>query len=531
MFEQNPVLGPGTGTTTTHTLEILLMLAGAFLLGLWLGWLLWNRFKAAYDVLLAEHESTKLSLETASAELAAAQKRIAQFEADHATYRARIDSLTADYHDSEARFQHLNLHLSQLSERAASLELELASTRPAEIPMEVVESPIDVHVESLVESLPVVEAEALVVESPVIEITEEVKLPEVELPVIELPAIELPAVETLVVDPVAIETPVIETVVVETPVIEPPVIETVVVETPVVEHVSIAPVAISEPIAKKTYTGGSVVIERVTVHQPYVASEIAPVVSTPVVVETPEVVVVAEPVVGTPVAAPVFSFTPAASADDLRIVEGIGPKIEQVLNENGISTFRQLAETSEERLREILAGAGNRYKMHDPGSWAEQARLADAGDWEALKSWQEILKGGRETGSYDAPAELIGNAQLIEDQSVEAATVAETISNGVYAEPDILPVTDMPVAIDDLKVVEGIGPKIEELLVARGISNYATLASTPVAELKGILESAGSRFAIHDPGTWPAQALLASNGEWDNLKAYQGFLNAGKRPE
>jgi hypothetical protein len=36
---------------------------------------------------------------------------------------------------------------------------------------------------------------------------------------------------------------------------------------------------------------------------------------------------------------------------------------------------------------------------------------------------------------------------------------------------------------------------------------------------------------MHDPGTWSAQSLLAANGEWENLKAYQEFLNAGKRPD
>ena len=43
MFEQAINEGPGTGSFATHTFEILIMLLGAFLLGLWLGWTLWNR--------------------------------------------------------------------------------------------------------------------------------------------------------------------------------------------------------------------------------------------------------------------------------------------------------------------------------------------------------------------------------------------------------------------------------------------------------------------------------------------------------
>ncbi len=40
MFEQSPTLGPGMGTVTQHSAEILLLLTGAFLLGLLLHWLL-----------------------------------------------------------------------------------------------------------------------------------------------------------------------------------------------------------------------------------------------------------------------------------------------------------------------------------------------------------------------------------------------------------------------------------------------------------------------------------------------------------
>ncbi len=84
---------------------------------------------------------------------------------------------------------------------------------------------------------------------------------------------------------------------------------------------------------------------------------------------------------------------------------------------------------------------------------------------------------------------------------------------------------------DDLKVIEGIGPKIEQLLFAKGITTYGQLAATSVQQLKDLLVEAGPRYAMHDPGTWSAQALLAANGEWENLKAYQEFLHGGKRPD
>ena len=84
--------------------------------------------------------------------------------------------------------------------------------------------------------------------------------------------------------------------------------------------------------------------------------------------------------------------------DDLKIVEGIGPKIEELCNNIGIFTWKQLSETSVERLQEILNAAGKRYQIHNPATWAEQARMANEGEWDALKIYQDHLKGGKEPG-------------------------------------------------------------------------------------------------------------------------------------
>ena len=85
-----------------------------------------------------------------------------------------------------------------------------------------------------------------------------------------------------------------------------------------------------------------------------------------------------------------------------------------------------------------------------------------------------------------------------------------------------------PIKKDDLKIVEGIGPKIEELCHAAGIFTFSELAMTESSKIKKILESAGSRFQMHDPSTWPEQAALARDGKWDELKKWQDELNKGK---
>jgi predicted flap endonuclease-1-like 5' DNA nuclease len=81
---------------------------------------------------------------------------------------------------------------------------------------------------------------------------------------------------------------------------------------------------------------------------------------------------------------------------------------------------------------------------------------------------------------------------------------------------------------DDLKVVEGIGPKIEGLCNAAGIYSFADLANASADTLKGILNDAGSRFQMHDPTTWPAQSAMARDGKWDELKVWQDELNKGR---
>lgn len=79
--------------------------------------------------------------------------------------------------------------------------------------------------------------------------------------------------------------------------------------------------------------------------------------------------------------------------DDLTRLEGIGPKISVVLQDQGIATFAQLAKTGVNRLRQILREAN--LRMADPSTWPKQAKLAAADQWEALDALQKQLTGGR----------------------------------------------------------------------------------------------------------------------------------------
>ncbi len=91
-------------------------------------------------------------------------------------------------------------------------------------------------------------------------------------------------------------------------------------------------------------------------------------------------------------AAPIVALD--AVKDDLTKVEGIGPKIKGLLNNDGIWSFNQLSLSPSSRLQRILDDAGPAYTVHNPRTWSAQARLADEGHWEDLKIWQDHLKGG-----------------------------------------------------------------------------------------------------------------------------------------
>lgn len=98
-----------------------------------------------------------------------------------------------------------------------------------------------------------------------------------------------------------------------------------------------------------------------------------------------------------PAVAAVEPLAPAAepvvaSNDDLTKLTGIGPKLAEAMNAAGISAYAQLAEMAVEDVNGHLAASNIRYSKATAESWAAQARLAAAGDWEGLKNYQASLK-------------------------------------------------------------------------------------------------------------------------------------------
>ncbi|MDG5490945.1 50S ribosomal protein L21 [Psychroserpens sp. SPM9] len=80
---------------------------------------------------------------------------------------------------------------------------------------------------------------------------------------------------------------------------------------------------------------------------------------------------------------------------------------------------------------------------------------------------------------------------------------------------------------DDLKKIEGAGPKAAEALVNAGYETFAKVAKAKPEELSAVLSEASSRLAHIVTDTWPKQAKLAADGKWDELKELQDRLDGG----
>jgi predicted flap endonuclease-1-like 5' DNA nuclease len=80
---------------------------------------------------------------------------------------------------------------------------------------------------------------------------------------------------------------------------------------------------------------------------------------------------------------------------------------------------------------------------------------------------------------------------------------------------------------NDLTIVEGIGPKINELFNDNGIKTFVQLASATVPQMRAILDKGGARFRIANPSTWAQQGALAAENKWTELKKLQDKLSAG----
>jgi len=77
------------------------------------------------------------------------------------------------------------------------------------------------------------------------------------------------------------------------------------------------------------------------------------------------------------------------------VVEGIGPKCEEALKAGEITSWQELADSTPEKITEILTAAEGNFAGQVPTTWPKQAAMAVAGEWDKLEQWQDELDGGK----------------------------------------------------------------------------------------------------------------------------------------
>jgi len=173
--------------------------------------------------------------------------------------------------------------------------------------------------------------------------------------------------------------------------------------------------------------------------------------------------------------------------------------------------------------------AGIPLKPQKDGSFQTQLELSTGNRYE----FRYLVDGYRWANDHDADQYVQSPYPGIDNCVVEIAA-AEVKKTKAAAKPKAKAKAKpkaksaKPAKNDDLRKIEGIGPKIAKLLQEEGISNFRSLSTASVDKLKEVLTKAGPRFKMHSPLTWPQQAQLAAEERWEELKKLQDELNGGK---
>ncbi|MEO9572341.1 MAG: 50S ribosomal protein L21 [Polaribacter sp.] len=120
-----------------------------------------------------------------------------------------------------------------------------------------------------------------------------------------------------------------------------------------------------------------------------------------------------------------------------------------------------------------------------------------------------------------------GHRQYLSEIQIESISTTGAKKAAKKAAPKAKATPKKAAKADDLKKIEGAGPKAAEALVNAGLDTFAKVAKADPAKLSEILTEASSRLSHLVTTTWPKQAGLAAEGKWDELKELQDRLDGG----
>ncbi len=192
----------------------------------------------------------------------------------------------------------------------------------------------------------------------------------------------------------------------------------------------------------------------------------------------------------------------------------------------------RFAETAKEKeaLRAKVAGVKPVIKEPEP-EYVAPPELTPTVESAAAAAAAPAAEAAPAVEEAPAPAAeaAVAEAKASTPEIQSAADTAVNEAEAAVVEEPAPAKEEAPAAKPDkLTKVEGIGPKIAEVLNNNGIHTFADLAAKDPADIKTMLTEAEGNFAAHVPDTWPTQAKLAADGKWDELKELQDKLDGGK---
>ena len=137
---------------------------------------------------------------------------------------------------------------------------------------------------------------------------------------------------------------------------------------------------------------------------------------------------------------------------------------------------------------------------------------------EATKQWNDLLadaRAEREASATSSTAEAAGpevqNAATVDtgkatSEPTIAPAPAVAVTSVTPPEAVAAIVADTPTSPDDVRQINGIGPKTASLLQESGVTSFDQLAAMDVWQLRDILAKGGPRFRSIDPTPWPKEA-------------------------
>lgn len=219
------------------------------------------------------------------------------------------------------------------------------------------------------------------------------------------------------------------------------------------------------------------------------------------------------------------------------------------------NTANQLVTDAEQKVKDVNTAAKTEFADLETNFQSlEVQKVKLLGQLKSIASKIDSIVNDKNNSFQETPVSVVGKEipvtvkepsiemeieeEIIEEETIEEIAVSvkendEVESHGISFSSAVNEI-NLESSHDDktnLEIIEGIGPKIKEVLNNARILTFRDLATTPIYRIKDILDAAGSQFGSHDPSTWVEQAMLAENGQWEQLEDLKVYLVAGRVPK